>query len=274
MDRLSRILAAVTEPVDLEAIKGVVEELTGQIFEPGDDWREALFDHLVTNEYVYQTTQILKHPKRLSEAAWQTSQRVAMSRLAEGERASAELLAYLILGAAARKGGESLLRPKVHFFLRGLDEMVVALDGTEADPKLHLFLSLHDAKERFGGRHDDAFLPVLTCRSCGQHFFETHFLDLEFACGAKNRLRGFENGNAAQDAAGQDNAWWSPTPAGDRHPAGADQPAPGGGRRRPHGPQLEVASGLVLPPVRGDAPGPRRTAAWPTAAATRSRSCR
>ena len=54
-----------------------------------------------------------------------------MSRLAEGDKANAELLAYLVLGAAAQKGGESLLRPKVHFFLRGLDEMVVALDGTD-----------------------------------------------------------------------------------------------------------------------------------------------
>ena len=51
----------ITEPVDLATIKAVVEELTGQIFEPGDDWRESLFDHLVTNEYVYQATQILKH---------------------------------------------------------------------------------------------------------------------------------------------------------------------------------------------------------------------
>ena len=58
-----------------------------------------------------------------------------MSRLAEGDRANAELLSYLVLGAAAQKGGESLLRPKVHFFLRGLDEMVVALDGTEAAPE-------------------------------------------------------------------------------------------------------------------------------------------
>ena len=102
-----------------------------------------------------------------------------MSRLNEGDKASAELLAYLILGAAVQKGGESLLRPKVHFFLRGLDEMVVALDGTVADPKLHLFLSLSDAKERYAGRHDDAFFPILTCRSCGQHFFEKHVLDLE-----------------------------------------------------------------------------------------------
>ncbi len=212
--RLSRVLAALTEPVDLAVIREVVEELTGQIFEPGDDWRESLFGHLVTNEYVYQATQVLKFPKRLNEAAWQTSQRIAMSRLSEGDRANAELLTYLILGAAAQKGGESLLRPKVHFFLRGLDEMVVALDGTEANPRLQLFLSLNETKQRFPGRHDDAFLPILTCRSCGQHFFEQHILDLEFARGAKNQLRGFENGKATQDNNGQENAFWSPSPEG------------------------------------------------------------
>jgi ATP-dependent helicase YprA (DUF1998 family) len=214
MARLTRVLAAITEPVNQATIKEVVEELTGQIFEPGDDWRDSLFDHLVSNEYVYQATQVLKNPKWLKDAAWQTSQRIAMSRLVEGDRANAELLAYLILGAAALKGGESLLRPKVHFFLRGLDEMVVALDGTVAEPRPHLFLSIHDAKERFGGRHDDSFLPVLTCRGCGQHFFEKYVLDLEFARGAKNQLRGFENGNAAPGEGGQDNAYWCTSPSG------------------------------------------------------------
>src|SRR5262249_57462245 len=129
--------------------------------------------------------------------AWESWGGGGMSRLGGGNRASAELLAYLTLGAAAQKGGESLLRPKVHFFLRGLDEMVVALDGTQAAPRTHLFLSLHDAKERFGGPHDDAFLPVLTCRGCGQPFYEAHVLDLELSRGAEKRLRGFENGNAA-----------------------------------------------------------------------------
>ena len=52
-------------------------------------------------------------PKRLVEAAWATSQRVAMGRMPQGEQANVELLAYLLLGAAALKGGESLLRPKV-----------------------------------------------------------------------------------------------------------------------------------------------------------------
>jgi ATP-dependent helicase YprA (DUF1998 family) len=105
MARLGRVLEAIAEPVNLAAVKSVVEELTGQIFDPGKQWRESLFEHLVANDYLFQATQILQRPKRLDEAAWQTSQRVAMERLPEGERATAELLAYLILGAAAQKDG-------------------------------------------------------------------------------------------------------------------------------------------------------------------------
>ena len=68
----------------------------------------------------------------MNEAALANLAAVAAGRLPEGDLANAELLACLVFGAAALKGGESLLRPKVHFFLRGLDEMMVALDGTEA----------------------------------------------------------------------------------------------------------------------------------------------
>lgn len=213
MERLGRILDAMTEPVQIDTVKSVVEEVTGQIFEPGQDWRDSLFDHLVTNEYVYQATQILKTPKKLNEAAWQTSQRLAMGRLPEGDRANSELLSYLVLGAAARKSGDSLLRPKVHFFLRGLDEMVVALNGTDTEPKMSLFLSLAEAKEQHGGRHDDSFFPVLTCRSCGQHFFEKWYTDMEFARGSKNQLKDFDHGNATPNDDGTENAYWSTSPA-------------------------------------------------------------
>src|SRR5262245_2308165 len=51
--RLARVLSAIAEPVDLGAVRQVVEELTGRVFEPGDDWRAALFDDLLTNEYVF-----------------------------------------------------------------------------------------------------------------------------------------------------------------------------------------------------------------------------
>ena len=101
MNRLERVLAAVAEPVNVATIKAVVEELTGQVFDAGGELAgKPLFEHLISSDYVYQATQILQKPKLLSEAAWQTSQRVAMDRLPEGERASSRLLAYLVLGAA------------------------------------------------------------------------------------------------------------------------------------------------------------------------------
>jgi ATP-dependent helicase YprA (DUF1998 family) len=213
VERLNKVLQAVTDPADLPNLKAVVEELTGQTFDPGDDWRATLFDHLVGNEYVFQSTQVLQKPNTLDAAAWATSQRVAMGRMPQGDKANAEMLCYLVLGAAAQKGGESLLRPKVHFFLRGLDEMVVALEGTAAAPKMDLFLSLSEGKEGYPGRHDDAFFPVLTCRNCGQHFFEKYYQNLEYSRGARNQLRGFESGNATQGDGGAENAVWSTAPS-------------------------------------------------------------
>ena len=179
-----------------------------------------------------------------------------MSRLAEGERANAELLAYLILGAAARKGGESLLRPKVHFFLRGLDEMVVALDGTEADaqdPPVPVAPRRQGAVRRPARRRllPRADLPELRPALLR----EARTQDLELARGAKNQLRGFENGNAAQDddRAGQ-RLSGPPTPAGTGTRLVLTnrllEEADGGPTAR----VSQVAEGLVLPPVRGHAP--------------------
>jgi hypothetical protein len=212
MARLNRLLTALTEPADVVVIKTVVEEMTGQPFEPGQDWRKSIFDLLTSNEYVFQSTRILSEPRPLDNAAWLTSQRVSGNRLPEGETASAELLAYLVLGAAARSNGESLLRPKVHFFIRGLDEMAVALDGSPDDLKISLFMSANDARQTFPERRQDAFSPVLTCRSCGQHFFEKWYLDLELARGSNNQLKGFDHGNAVEDQGGQENAVWATAP--------------------------------------------------------------
>ena len=211
MERLGRILAAVTEPVNVSTIKSVVEELTGQIYEPGPNWQESLFDHLISNEYIYQTTEILKHPKRLNDAAWQTSQRLASGRLPEGNEANSELLCYLVLGAAARKEGDSLLRPKVHFFIRGLDEAVVTFENQIDRVSPRFFLSIAEGKQRFPGRHDDAFFPVLTCK-CGQHFFEKWYQNLEVAKGQNNRPKDFENGNSVSNPDGSENAWWATSP--------------------------------------------------------------
>jgi ATP-dependent helicase YprA (DUF1998 family) len=215
MERLRRLLDILSEPVNVGELKAIVEELTSGVFEPEGDWRESLHEHLVSNEYVYQCADVLKKAKLLSEGAWAVSQRVKPDRLPEGEECSAEMLCYLALGAAAQREGQPLLRPKVHFFIRGLDEMVVALDGTPEETKPELFMSHKDATEAHAERRSDAFLATLTCRTCGQHFFENRYLDLEESRTAGNRLRGFEGGNAVEGAGGSETAFWSPSPTED-----------------------------------------------------------
>ena len=39
-NRLERVLDALTEPVKIDSIKAVVEELTGQVFDAGEKWQE------------------------------------------------------------------------------------------------------------------------------------------------------------------------------------------------------------------------------------------
>ena len=215
MERLGRLLEALDEPVDSGALAHVVEELTGTVFEPGDEWRESLHELLVHNEYAYQCTEILSEPRELAYGAWLVSQRLKHDRLPQGPDASAELLAYLLLGAAAQQDDKPLLRPKVHLFIRGLHEMVVALNEVDGESAPELFMSIADAREAHPDRRDDALFPVLTCRSCGQHFFERHYLDLEVQRSARNRVKGFVNGHAAEDDSGGENAVWAPAPEGE-----------------------------------------------------------
>ncbi len=212
MARLGRLLQALREPVDLDTVCEVFHELTGWRFQTGNDWRASLHRLLLSNEYVHQCAFILKQPRELANAAWLTSQRIEHGRLPEGERATAEFLTYLVFGAAARSEGQPLLRPKVHFFIRGLDEMTVALNGDAERTSPHLFLSFKDAKEEYAERRDSAFLPILTCTTCGQHFFEAHFNGLDFSYNKSGKLTGFDGGDAFADDS-EDNAVWAPAPS-------------------------------------------------------------
>ncbi len=210
MDRLARLLKALEAPEDVQAIQKIVEELTGGVFDPETNWQESLYRLILSNQYVYESAQILKNARFLSEGAWQVSQRVGHGRLPEGEQCTAELLTYLLLGAAAQRDKQPLLRPKVHFFLRGLDKMVAAFERENGDTKPILFLSTEQAKEEYPDRRSDAFYQVLTCKYCGQHFFEKRFSELELNK-KNNRVTGLLKGHAAEDRNGDENAVWSPT---------------------------------------------------------------
>ena len=72
-----------------------------------------------------------------------------MSRLPQGDRSNAELLAYLILGAAAQKGGESLLRRRSISSCGGWTRWWSPWTAPRPNPSSQLFLSIQDAKEQF-----------------------------------------------------------------------------------------------------------------------------
>lgn len=88
--------------------------------------------------------------------------------------AEAELLAYLALGAYAEKDGVPLLRPKLHYFVKGLDGAAVVLTQPapgKLEPKL--YLSRDEAAHEWENRvHATAIFDIVSCPQCGQHHYE------------------------------------------------------------------------------------------------------
>ena len=140
----------------------------GSGFPSGGNWDEVLFDELAGNELLFQLSQLLENPRQLSDCA------EALSDIANREVTEEEMLTWLVLGAAARRGGRALVRPVVHAFLRGIQGAVVTFDGTSNEATLHL------------AAEDDEIdsprmrLRTSTCATCGQHYFETRLGDFDF----------------------------------------------------------------------------------------------
>jgi len=86
-----------------------------------------------------------------------------------------EALIWLALGAAAQKDGRSLLRPVVHAFVRGVSGGVVTFPASLTNPRLAL------AADEVGPDDEGLFrLPLMTCTTCGQHYFIHHVKDFTF----------------------------------------------------------------------------------------------
>src|SRR5205823_2079418 len=144
------------------------EALTGERFAlPEGAVGEALFDHLSAMEPVRILMEELQHPRSLEDVT--TILRERLGRTVEPpEVSTAEVLAYLALGAFARQGDAPLLRPKIHVFVRGLEGAVVTFDGVPPVPVLHF--SAGEALRSGGSeRLPTGVFPVSVCRTCGQH---------------------------------------------------------------------------------------------------------
>jgi ATP-dependent helicase YprA (DUF1998 family) len=152
-------------------IRVVYRSLTGRDIRL-THWQASLYEELAANEVVFQVAQALSIPKPLSALLEEMKSRVGR------EVSEEELLAWLALGAAARKEGRPLLRPVVHAFVRGVEGAVVTFPAADHD-KPKLWLSAEDAMK---GREkaEEYPLPVTACTTCGQHYFVHWVKDFEF----------------------------------------------------------------------------------------------
>ena len=186
---LERCVRAV-EPGEAGQAPGALGEvyraLSGRSL-PGDDEAEALSAELSRNEIVFLLSESLSEPRPLDELPGLLEEQVGR------EVCEAEILAWLTLGAAARHDGRPLLRPVVHAFVRGISGAVVTFPevgagnadgagdgaGTGDYGGARLWLAAEDEIEQTGaGKY--AHLSVLTCTSCGQHYYATALKDFEF----------------------------------------------------------------------------------------------
>lgn len=179
---LKQVLNAV-ESQNGEQVRAAFEAMTGTTID-ADRWEESLYEYLAANKIVFQIAQALETPRLLTEFISDLEQRVGRNV------SEAEVLAWLALGAASRKENRPLLRPVIHGFVRGVSGAVVTFPRDRDRPKL--WLSAEDAATGVGSQkkssasdlpnsHDGLFrLPVMTCTTCGQHYFMHHVADFSF----------------------------------------------------------------------------------------------
>ena len=158
-----------------EAVRGVWRSLTAKDL-GGKSWPESLYDALSRNELVFGLSEELAVPKALAALPSALEERLGRPVT------EAEVLAWLTLGAAARRDGRPLLRPVVHGFVRGIGGAVVSFPDDADGPRLWLAAEDDAASEPTGtdGRPGRAHFRVTTCTTCGQHYFLAFLKDFEF----------------------------------------------------------------------------------------------
>ncbi|MEZ5126635.1 MAG: DEAD/DEAH box helicase [Thermoleophilia bacterium] len=152
------------------AVANLYRRLTARDL-PEMHWQEVLAQELVCNELVYQLGELLATPRPLRDLP-------DLLQSAVGRRATeAEILVWLTLAVAARRDGRPLLRPVVHGFIRGISGAVVTFPEGKTGPRL--WLAAEDEIETEGAQRH-AHLNVLTCTTCGQHYYVTALKDFDF----------------------------------------------------------------------------------------------
>ncbi len=185
-DVLNRLLKAVDDDgEEAVALSDCLVALGGARL-PKTGWQSALSSQLASNELVFQLASELRTARPLSELPTALAERVGRAV------PEAEILAWLALGAATGKGGhDPLLRPVAHSFVRGVGGAVVTFSNPKATARL--WLAGEEAAAELGERFRR--FPVITCTTCGQHYYEAWVKDFGLKVGKHGPERGDKVGD-------------------------------------------------------------------------------
>ncbi len=178
----------------IKLLRSAFQSMTGAKLD-FENWAEQLYDYLAANETVFQIADALTEPQHMATLASELSTRLDRPIPEE------EILTWLALGAASRKDGRPLVRPVVHCFVRGISGAVVTFPEGADRPRL--WLSAEDVSD---DSNNGLFrLPVMTCTTCGQHYYSHHVKDFHFT--EEDKLPG------GGDAVGDGRVWEALEPA-------------------------------------------------------------
>ena len=178
IDRLLDETLSAIELRDESKIEEIYKSLTGSELDGYDDIETRLYENLRRNEYVYNLVRILSQPESIEEAISKINRSINRDTWDTGVKSQTELLCYLALGAFAEKEGNPLLRPKVHYFVKGLEGVVTVFKKDEEGkfyPKM--YMNIDEAMDKNNILPTGA-LPTLVCGNCGQHYYEGYYENL------------------------------------------------------------------------------------------------
>ena len=169
---LDRCVLAVDDEEDPDAaVRSAYRALSGDIL-PEGDWPGALHQALSRNELVFRLNEELAMPRALDELP------PALEKHCGRPVTEAEVLAWLTLGAAARTNDRPLLRPVVHGFVRGIGGAVATFPEDAGGPRLSLTAEDEGDGHESGAKHKP--FPVMTCTTCGQHYYVAFLEDFSY----------------------------------------------------------------------------------------------
>ncbi|MCD6449624.1 MAG: DEAD/DEAH box helicase, partial [Thermotogaceae bacterium] len=150
--------------VSLETIK-LAEKLVSLKAPEGGDTLAVLYKLLAQSEIVSFLEKITETPRQLKEIVNEFRKAFPERKRLPDAALEAEILNYLTLGALARLDDEPLLRPKLHYFVQGLQGVYIAWqeDGT---PNIFFDQAI---------KTDYILFELQICRSCGQHYVKEKY---------------------------------------------------------------------------------------------------